>query len=478
MAYGDEKETVLETGYFNDFSGGVIEDSKDRLELPFWKRLDNLWIRDETEAHGRPHLHTYLGLTNPAGIAISHESTPIVLADGGVYINGALKGSYSGSGPVSYDYSREKSVFTAGGRPIVYDGSNCSLLVHENVKSLALAFGPSKSRLFFVKNTDPRTIWYTTRNWNDIGTTETDEGGLEYITEGGRIRGWDSDIIDIMEFVGDLVVICRRGVYRLDFTTKEGLMYPVKRKVGDIEAWDVKPIRAPAAIYFLNHKGPAVYSIGETGPFVSQVSSRGHAELGRNGRTIQRELVEGEAALGYDELRSLLFLKTKSDNRIWVLHLEEKSIFTRWDIDFKTILTIDGRVYLTNSAGVFEMKDEGDGQNGYTIILASGLLGFNSTITRKRMEGVGVLAYFSEKGQYHIGFLPDFLRDVNWIPTKFPRNYRGPYNLGGLCRIDEKIKYAFEIGAFRLSFKNYDTFILHDLFALWYDKDKKREAST
>lgn len=478
MAWQDDTEAAPKREFFNDFSGGVVEDSKDRLELPFWKVLDNVWIRDKTEAHGRPHLHTYFGLTDPAGIAISHESTPIVLANGGVYIDGVLKGSYGGNGPVSFDYSREKSVFTAGSRPIVYNGITCSFLVHENVKSLALAFGPSKSRLFFVKSTDPRTIWYTTRNWNDVGTVEEDEGGLEYMTEGGRIRGWDSDIIDIMEFVGDLIVICRRGVYRLDFTTKEGLMYPVKRKVGDIEAWDVKPIRAPAAIYFLNKKGPAVYSIGEAGPFVAQVSTQGHRDLGRNGRTIQLELEESQARLGYDELRSLLFLKTKNDNRTWVLHLEEGSIFTRWDLDFQDIKTIDGRLYLTTEESVYELKDQGNGQDGYIITIASGLLGFSTVMTTKRMDGIGAVVYFSDKGQYHIGFLPNFLRKVNWPPTKFPRNYVGPYELGGLCRLDEKIKYSFELGAFRLTFKNYDAFILHDLFAKWYDKDMKREAST
>ena len=473
MPRSDRPRVIKNSDLFNNFEGGLAEDSKDRIEIPFWKILKNLRIRDKNEVHGRPHAHRYLGLSSGIGIASSHENTPIVLANGAVYVNGALKGSYTGSGPVSSDFSLGKTVITAGGAPFFWDGTTITALIHTNVKCLALAYGASKSRFFFVKNDDLRTLWFTTRgNWNDIGTIITDDlGNTDLKTEGGRYKGWASDIIDIMEFLGDLVVFTKKGVFRLDFTSKEGLMYPIKRKVADIDIWDVKPIRFSTGIYFLNKRGPQVYSIGETGPFVTPIP------LEKNERAIQGELKESEASIGVDEARGLMLLKTSNTTDIWVLHVLEKGIYARWDLDFNDSKTIDGITYLTSSSGSFELKDQGDGQNFYDIIIRSGLNAFGSPILVKRMDTIGVLCHFSEKGSYFIGFLPDCLMDVNFVPTKFPKEYSGPRNIGRLIRLDESVKHPFEVGALHLIFRNYDEFILHDLYAVWISKDSRREDS-
>ncbi len=473
MPRGENPRARTNQDLFNKFEGGLAEDSKDRIEIPFWKMLRNLRIRDKNEVHGRPHAHRYLGLSSGTGIACSHENTPIVLAGGAVYVNGALKGSYTGSGSVSSDFSLGKTVVAAGGAPFVWDGTTVTSLIHTNVKCLALAYGPSKSRFFFVKNDDLRVLWFTTRgNWNDVGTIITDDlGNTDLKTEGGKYKGWTSDIVDIMEFLGDLIVFTKKAVFRLDFSSKEGLMYPIKRKVADIDVWDVKPIRFSTGIYFLNKNGPQIYSIGERGPFVAPLPTA------KNERAIQNELNESEASIGVDEARGLMFLKTANNVDLWALHTLENNIFTRWDLDFNDSKTVNGLTYLTSSSGAFELKDEGDGQNYYDITIRSGLNDFGSPIVVKRMNNIGVICHFSEKGSYYIGFLPDCLMDVNFVPTKFPKKYSGPQNIGRLIRLDESIKYSFEVGAFHLIFRNYDRFILHDLYAIWISKDSRREDS-
>ncbi|MGH7848968.1 MAG: hypothetical protein ACREOP_01590 [Thermodesulfobacteriota bacterium] len=457
---------------FNKFEGGLAQDSKERIEVPFWKILDNGWIRDKNEFHGRPHPHSYLGLTNPAGIAESHDNEPIVLANGSVYVNGVIKGSYTGSGPVSYDCALGKTVITAGGVPVIYDGTTVFAMSHTDVKSLALAYGPSKSRLFFVKNSDPSTLWFTTRgNWNDIGSTKTDEDGFDFKTEGGRIKGWESDILHVMEFQGDLMVFCRGGLYRLDFSAKEGLMYPVKHPVAKIEIWDVQPLRFPTGIYFVNRLGPHVYSIGDVGPFVAPIPIK------KNRRALRTTLLESEARLGVDMARDLVYLRTRASEDLWVLHNEEDNIFSRWDIDVTDAKTIDGVVYMTNPNGVFTLEDQGDGQNYYDIRLRSGLLGFGNPFHLKRMESIGAIVRITEKSSYYLGFLPDRLSDATKVPTKRPKKYTGPENFDELVRLDEGTKWGFSIGAFDLVFRNYGEFILYDLYAQWWDKNERREDS-
>ena len=473
MPKGENARARTQRDFFNNFEGGVAEDARDRIEIPFWKILKNVRIRDKKELHGRPHAHSYLGLSSGQGIACSHELTPIILSNGAVYVDGMLKGSYTGSGDVSFDEALGKTVITAGGAPFVWDGSTITALVHTDVKAVALAYGASKSRLFFVKNSEPRIIYYTTRgNWNDVGTYITDsEGNADLKTEGGRIKGWSSDIVDILEFQGDLVVFTKKGVFRLVFSAKEGLMYPTKRLVANVDVWNVKPIRFPTGIYFLNQLGPYFYSIGETGPFVAPLP------LQKNERAIQGELTESQASIGVDGARGLIFLKTANSADIWVMHTFENNVFTRWDLDFNDSKTINGKTYVTSSSGSFELKDQGDGQNYYDITIRSGLNSFGSLIINKRMNNIGLLAHFSEKGSYYIGFLADCLSDVNFVPTKFPRKYSGPKNIGRIIRLDESVKNPFEVGAFHPSFRNYDEFILHDLYAVWLDKDARREDS-
>lgn len=462
----------LKESEFNNFEGGLALDSKERIELPFWKILTNVWIRDKNELHGRPHTHSYLGLTNTAGIAETHDNKAVILANGGAYVNGVLKGSYTGPGPVSYDQSLGKTVITVGGIPIVWDGTAFTELVHTDVKCLALAYGPSKSRLFFVKNSEPRILWFTTRgNWNDLGTEKEDEDGFTFKTEGGRIKGWDSDILDVMEFQGDLLVFCRGGLFRLDFTAKNGIMYPVKRSVAKMEIWAVKPIRFPTGIYFANGLGLHFYTVGDTGPFVANIP------LGRNRRTIRAELVEAEAHIGVDTARDLVYFQTRNTADTWILHPEEKNIFTRWNVLFEDAKTINGQVYLTDGDGAFLLQDDGDGQNSYDIRIRSGLLGFDNPFHLKRLRTIAVIVYMTEKSSYYIGFLPDRLDDSVKVPIKKPQKYTGPDNFSLLVRLDEGIKHGFSIGAFDMIFRNYGNFILHDLYAQWLDKSARREDS-
>lgn len=400
-----------EFAVLNQWDAGIHQDSPDFSDPPVYRNLTNFWLNSK-RLQSRPHLLNTLTATNIKGIGVTHDNKLFVATDGLLYVDGANVGAISGTGELSYDYSKDSSnngltIITIGSNPVIWNGSTVTTLSHTNVKALATGHGFNKRRLFFVKSNEPRTVYFTPPGgFDDIGTLITDSDGYDDgYTEGGRITGFISDVFDIQEFAGNIVAFARRGIVsiRADQTNDQGY-FPETSKTRDNEIWDVKTKRYDSGIIFLNGQGLNIYSIGETGPFTQRLNVAG------NNRTITNQLIESEAVLGVDNIRKLFLLKPNYTDNTWVFHLNEEGIYTDWDIDFNSVATVDNKVYSSVSGEVYVWDDYGDGIASYSMSMRSGLTHLGSPQTRKRLKRVGADISFSRDLQYEIDMHPEKIK--------------------------------------------------------------------
>lgn len=395
----------------NGWEAGIHQDPPDFSDPPVFRNLTNFWLNSK-RLQSRPHLLSHLAAVNIKGLGVTHDNKLFVATDGLLYVDGGIAGAISGSGELSYDYSKDSggnglTIITIGGNPVVWNGIAPITLSHTNVKAVATGHGFNKRRLFFIKSDEPRTVYFTPPGgFDDTGTLIIDSDGYnDGYTEGGRIRGFISDIFDIQEFAGNIVVFARRGIIsiRADQSNEAGY-FPETTKTRDNEIWDVKTKRYDSGILFLNGEGLYIYSIGETGPFTQRLNIAG------NNRTITNQLVEAEAVLGVDNIRKLFLLRPNNADNVWVFHLNEEGIYTDWNMDFNSIVTINNKVYSSIPGEVYRWDDYGDGVTGYSMSMVSGLTHIGSPQTRKRIKRVGSDISFSRDLQYEIDMHPEKIK--------------------------------------------------------------------
>lgn len=361
-----------------DIFGGIAPDEGIYARIPKWFELKNVWKNDKA-LWGRPHeLGVFSGPI--AGLVRTHTNELLVVT------NLDLGAS---PGRASFDHQRGITIYTTGDLPYVWNGETISTIDEPGTFAVVTAFGHNKAKLFLVQNTDRRTIRYSeSGDYNDFGTLIADAKGInDEHTEGGRIKRFAHDIIDIMEFGNELVVFTRLAVYVISFDVdaKVGFVFTV-RKVDNVEVWDVKPRRFSQGILFLNSRGLWLYSIGQGGPFVAQVP------MDNVERTVQRSLTESEACIGVDEQRGNYLLQPSMSSDTYIYSYGMKTWTSTWDIHFGDFIEVAGHIYSMAPDGsrVNKFDDFGDGETFYDIKLKSGLMELDGNAYRKRFLTMGM----------------------------------------------------------------------------------------
>lgn len=364
-----ERKSVV----FDDFSGGQIQDLDNTVAPPGWYELFNLYIDHQGRLRTRPHLIESHPIDYPQGLALLPSNELLIIA-GGIIYNGNLPiGSITGSGNVTYDIGRTGTVVTAGGNPVLVTATSTYTLNVTNVDAVALWRGFNKRRLAVVKSTNRREVLISASGvLEDFGTQIDDEW-----TEGFRIGGFPSDIIDIKEWGGKILIFTEHGIYSLSASVSDTGLIPQLDPVITMGIGWGRPIATNFGIIFVGRHG--LYFVND------QVNA---IPFGGMQRTILSVFDADNARLGFDAVRALLFLRPSNTYTGCFVYNFTNQTWTEWDISFSAMLSVSGVTYLIDNT-VYRLTEI---YQDMPIVarITSGILHMGAPFSRKRWLGMYV----------------------------------------------------------------------------------------
>ena len=441
---------------FDKFEKGMTPDDRNRINLPGWVLLENLWLSPVDKMRSRPFLTSKnKSFTNIYGFGITHDNQMFYVADGKLFVNKILKSAIGSTRRARSDVSRATTIICAGGKPIVWDGTSTrELSAYSNVYTLATF--SKKLRLATVSSDNKRKITISALgNINDIGTIITDSDSVnDEKTEGYYITNIPYDIIDIVEKDDNLIVFTKQAIFTIEPTIKDWGFSVKMTKVAEVEVFDTKVIKLPAGeILFFNSTGVMNY------PGLSRIEMNGIS------KTIRDTLVSGQVDISFDQQRNLFYLKpNNTENILWV-HNNRSTHWTRWDIPFIDIVTISNVTYGCTSDEVGVLTDSSDSEQleSQTVILHSGLHDFGDPDTRKVFKRVLI-----NLGAKHLleHFVDLFADEIPDNPVISLTNDREPFQIF-VSYIGKKGKR----GSLYIKLKITSELVIDDISVVYFEKD-------
>jgi len=459
MAFNEKGQWEVERKLvaISDFSAGERLNPGDIFNIPAWKRIENGYIDEDGFLNGRPHAIPITGsLSNLRGLAISNNNTLLTVADNSIYDGNTPISSLLGSGVVSYDTSRQKTIITAGRKPVIIESVGIISMTEDNVYAVA-SFQGNKYRLCIVQSDNPRSCKISAiGDLTDFGEVIIDTDGFndEY-TEGIVIYNFPYDIVDVVEYKGSFIFLTKQAIFKLEHDVGETGIQLQLQRVRDIEIWDVKARKYQGSIVFMNSQGIWIYGETPQGIELNKLPMNG-VDL-----VLLKEIVNGEASINLDTQRKLLYL-TPSLNSGYsrVFHFDKK-LWTKWDLPIFDLVEINSEVYCTviDNDKVVRLDNNPSPtvDEPYDMILLSGLNDFDGTRSRKRYIWMGLEINTEDEFEYYLDVLPDS------IPSTLPNP---------LTEKITKIENPLECyigsqsvrGSIYMLFRNYGKFVLNNAY--------------
>lgn len=449
----EDRKVQLATIVVSDFSEGEYLDGDSYFNPPRWRKLENLYIDNGGFAHGRPHCIEHADFANNlAGLAIANDRDLLIAANDTLYKDISAINALPGTGPVKYDTTRDRTVITAGGKPLIVQGDTASILNQDNVYALA-TFQGNKFRLGIVQSTNKRAFKVSTiGNVNDFGTLIIGSAFNDEYTEGITLYNLPYDIVDLVEYQGDFIFLTEGGLVKFRPGQGDTGFDMQGDMIRQIEVWDSRVLRYNNALYFSNSDGIWQYSASPQGDAVQKLPMKGME------RTILGQMRNGEVRINVDMARGLLLVTPNMTDSITYVFHPEGGFWTHWDIPINDTVEIDGVTYVTlnNDTKVYTFTEDATVAEGYVLSFRGGLADFGQGRTRKRFMVLGA--------ELQTATLSDYLMEI------FVDNY--PEITPPLIEVVSEIENPLEVllgdqglrGSVTMLFKNRGKFVLNNAY--------------